>query len=69
MKRPVIFFPISLVLRFGETGLKIVMFLFGFAFKSAAFLVKRLFAVTVGAFIGLLLGKKHIQVKLGGKKR
>jgi len=63
MKRPIIFFPISLVLRFGETAIKIIVFLFALAFKTSGFLVGRLFGITVGALIGLLLGKKHIGMK------
>lgn len=70
MKSPVILFPIRLVLRFGETGLKIIVFLFSFVFKTSGFLVRRFFALTVGAVIGLLLGRKHIGVKVfPGKKK
>jgi hypothetical protein len=69
MKRPVIFFPIRLVLRFGETGLRIILFLFGFAFKTTGFLANRFFALTLGAVIGMLLGRKHIGVKMFNSKK
>lgn len=70
MKRPIIFLPIRLALRFGETGLRVILFLFGFAFKTTGFLASRFFAVTVGAIIGLLLSRKHIGVKIfSGKKK
>jgi hypothetical protein len=70
MKRPIIFFPFRLVLRFGETGLKIIVFLFSFAFKATGFLVTRFFALTVGTVIGVLLGRKRIGERLhSGKKK
>jgi hypothetical protein len=70
MKRPIIFFPIRLVLRFGETGLRIILFLFGFAFKTTGFFASRFFALTVGAVIGMLMGRKHIGVKIfNGRKK
>jgi hypothetical protein len=67
MKRPIILLPIRLVLRFGETGLKIILFLFGLAFKTSGFLVSRFFTLTVGALIGLLLGRKTIGVRFKKK--
>ena len=70
MKGPVIFLPIRLVLRFGETGFKIILFLSGFAFKTIGFLVSRFFALSIGALIGMLLGRKHVGVMLfPGKKK
>lgn len=63
MKRPIILFPIRLLFSFGGTGLRIIAFLFGFAFKTAGFFISRFFALTIGAVIGLLLGRKHIGMK------
>jgi hypothetical protein len=60
MKSPIILFPVRLVLQFGQTGLKIIAFLFGFAFKTTGFLVRRFFALIAGAIIGVFLGKKYI---------
>jgi hypothetical protein len=70
MKRPIILLPIRVLFRIGETGLRIVLFLFGFSFKAAGFFINRFAALTIGAVIGMLLGRKHIGVKIfNGKKK
>lgn len=70
MKNGARLFPIRLLLQFGETGLKIIVFLFGFAFKSTGFIMRRFFVLIVGAIIGAFLGKKYIEKKVvQGKKQ
>ncbi len=63
-------FPFQLLFRCGETGLKIIGLMFGFCFRLLSFMTGRFFALFFGAFIGLLLGRGHMGVKLfSGKRR
>jgi hypothetical protein len=57
-------FPIRLLFRVGETGVKIIGFMIGFGFRTLGFVITRYPVLIIGALVGLFLGRKQIEKKL-----
>ena len=67
--RTLLTFPFRLLFRVGETGIKILGFIIGFAFRSVGFFASRFSVFFFGALIGLFLGRKQIAKKLSEIKK
>ena len=62
--RALVTLPFRLLFRVGGTGLKIVGFILGFAFRMVGFIATRFSTVIIGALIGVFLARKQIKKKL-----
>lgn len=51
-------FPLRLLFRCGEAGLRVIGFMFGFCFRLLRFMTGHFFLLLIGACIGLLLGRR-----------